>query len=53
MAEYADKILNGAKAGDMPIQIATKYEMVANVKAGKGDRTNGVSDAARPRRRGH
>jgi putative ABC transport system substrate-binding protein len=35
MAEYADKILNGAKAGDMPIQIATKYEMVLNVKAAK------------------
>jgi len=33
MAEYADKILNGTKAGDMPIQVATKFELVINLKS--------------------
>jgi putative ABC transport system substrate-binding protein len=33
MAEYADKILNGAKPADMPIQVATKFELVVNLKS--------------------
>ena len=50
MAEYADKILNGTKAGDMPIQMVTKFEMVVNAKAAKAlgliirDRTLALAD---------
>jgi putative ABC transport system substrate-binding protein len=50
MAEYADKILNGTKAGDMPIQMVTKFEMVLNAKAAKAlgliirDRTLALAD---------
>jgi putative ABC transport system substrate-binding protein len=30
---YADRILRGAKQGDLPVQFPTKFEMVVNRKA--------------------
>jgi putative ABC transport system substrate-binding protein len=34
-ASYVDRILKGEKAGDLPIQAPTKYELVVNLKAAK------------------
>jgi putative ABC transport system substrate-binding protein len=34
-ASYVDRILRGAKAGDLPVQLPTKFEMVVNLKTAK------------------
>jgi putative tryptophan/tyrosine transport system substrate-binding protein len=34
-AVYVDKILQGAKSADLPVQQATKFEFVINLKAAK------------------
>jgi putative tryptophan/tyrosine transport system substrate-binding protein len=34
-ASYIDRILRGAKPGDLPVQFPVKYEMVVNLKTAK------------------
>jgi putative ABC transport system substrate-binding protein len=34
-ASYADRILRGAKPGDLPVRLPTKFEMAVNLKTAK------------------
>jgi putative ABC transport system substrate-binding protein len=34
-ASYVDRILRGAKAADLPVQLLTKFETVVNLKTAK------------------
>jgi putative ABC transport system substrate-binding protein len=34
-ASYVDRILRGAKTGDLPVQFPTKFEMAVNLKTAK------------------
>jgi len=35
LASYVDRILRGAKPGELPVQLPTKFEMVVNLKTAK------------------
>jgi putative ABC transport system substrate-binding protein len=34
-AEFADKILRGAKSADIPVEQPTKFELIVNLKSAK------------------
>ena len=52
-AEYVDRILNGEKPSNLPVQAATKVKLVVNLKTAQRSRPDHPAIAACARRRGH
>ena len=49
-AGYANRILRGENAGDLPVQVPTRYELVINLKVARGVRPPTPAGITRPRR---